>query len=200
MGLMGPPGLKGDQGLVGSIASDASVKETLKGKGMTLWCADGNLCEAPKGKGISLESGQPILLRDEYHGIKWSGIQNNYDGPAIYGWKGGVLRTKNNDDPANKDYRDKLSWNRDGVSVDGKLRIGNWTITDAGDNLQIKKDNKGITIWQDGNVYSDNLGWVMGQSAKYAVRVNLNNQFADFGKSHTTDKNQGWVKVNFERF
>ncbi|NBP03432.1 MAG: hypothetical protein EBU90_25755, partial [Proteobacteria bacterium] len=53
--FQGPPGIPGQPGSIDNIDS---LKNSLVDKGLTMWCADGTVCNIPKGKkGIDLSNG-----------------------------------------------------------------------------------------------------------------------------------------------
>lgn len=152
----GEKGEKGDPGL--SFDSDAG-KSYLKTT--TLWCADGDYCKIPeKSKGItgdvviqgglSIPTGKNFTVRDQYHGM---GFSQDVDGPSLYGFSGGKLRVAGNN-PV-----DALKWDRNGVTVNGKLNIGGWSIYESDGHLVFSKehndgDNKPfLKMASDGNFW-----------------------------------------------
>ena len=71
--------------------------------------------------GINVASGQPVNIRDQFHGMSW---KQAYDGPALYGYGGGALGTSQQAE--NGGYKEALRWNRDGnVNVAKDLRVEN---------------------------------------------------------------------------
>lgn len=71
------------------------------------------------GGSVNVASGQPITIRDQYHGIQFA---EDVDGPSVYGYGGGKLRTAGN--ARGETAKDSLLWNRDGVKVPGNLEVG----------------------------------------------------------------------------
>jgi hypothetical protein len=153
-------------------------------RNMTLWCADGSFCQVPKGKGVALESGQAITMRDQNHGIQYN---STFDGPTMYGWSGGAVGWRGQDGV----FQRRISWDRNNVGMAGRLYVN----PGSGDrDILAELDS----LRNDINNLYNNVA--VRRDRDYAVKLNLNNQFADFGKSHTADRNNGWVKVKFDQF
>jgi hypothetical protein len=68
---------------------------------------------------VNVVSGQPITIRDQYHGIQFA---EDVDGPSVYGYQGGKLRAAGN--ARGETAKDSLIWHREGVKVPGNLEIG----------------------------------------------------------------------------
>lgn len=146
-------------------------------RNITLWCADGSFCKVPKGKsiqmegggmlninggGMSLESGQPLLLRDKFHGIEYN---STFDGPVMYGFSGGAVGWKND----RNEFQRRISWDRQNVGIAGRLYVNPGSgdrdiITDL-DNLRneindlknnvVRKDRKYFIQSGKGGVLTD---------------------------------------------
>lgn len=56
---------------------------------------------------LSIVSGGPLTIRDEYHGLKWRASE---DGPFVHGYSGGALGTRQQSGEATA-----LAWTRDGT-------------------------------------------------------------------------------------
>jgi hypothetical protein len=114
----GPRGPEGPMGPEGPPGKDGEVTvEYLQQH--TIWCDD-QVCSSPKPINTN---GQPLLLKDEYHGLVY---RPDMDGPSLYGYGGGVLGTRKMSVTKNKDA---LKWDETGqVSIDHSLVMGNWKI------------------------------------------------------------------------
>jgi hypothetical protein len=110
---------------------------------------------------VRIPSGQPLTIRDEWHGMKFA---ENVDGPMIHGWGGGKLSSTQKDNAV-----DILRWNREGVFVDnGKFCVKDWCAE--------QHDNKNLHVY---NRRTGNLNdWILALTPDKTVHTRraVNNQ------------------------
>ena len=75
---------------------------------------------------VSVASGQPVNIRDQYHGMRFNEPQ---DGPYVYGYGGGALGTRQQADKGGEKVA--LTWDRNNnVDVKGNLTVGGKPLRD----------------------------------------------------------------------
>ena len=96
-----------------------------------------------KSGGLSLDSGQALSIRDQFHGLKFS---EDVDGPVLYGYSGGKLQAAGN--ARGEQVVDALKWDHSGnVNITGavstpKIKLSNrWSL----------QDENGILVFRDNN-------------------------------------------------
>jgi hypothetical protein len=109
-GPAGKDGLRGADGTPGPAGKDGAPGPAFNG---TL-----------KGAALNLDSGQPITIRDQYHGLVYSG---DVDGPSLFGYNGGKLTAAGT--ARGEKAVDALKWDHSGnVFVTGTVDAANYTI------------------------------------------------------------------------
>jgi hypothetical protein len=151
MGPQGPPGiqgLKGDtgiQGPVGNIADSASVKQTLLP--LTMWCADGELCNLPALKtGIALQNSNIIQFGQGYN-------REANAGKIGYGtFDGGASGSLNIVGAGTGNNRRVRVWDT--------FQIGDWTVNANDGHLRFfYQGNQKYVMHNTGEFWSANEQW-----------------------------------------
>jgi hypothetical protein len=116
-------------------------------------------------KPFAVNSGVPINIRDQYHGLVYS---NDVDGPSLFGFGGGALGTSQQDG-----YKEALRWNRAGdVNVTGNFTVQgkpvDGAVTQITDYDAFTKASVSPNISKDWNIQPDNIAWdpkIRGEAA-----------------------------------
>jgi hypothetical protein len=118
------------------------------------------------GTSLNLNSGQPITIRDQFHGMVF---QDDIDGPNIHGWGGGKLSTTQAG--GQQDY---IKWGKtaDKVDTGGVNFIQNWAGDATARTSQIANDTnifKALLI--TGNRSDDHTGYPYNGYSDYAKGI-----------------------------
>ena len=105
-GINGAPGAQGKDGAPGAPGAPGAAG------------AAGAAGSIDPSKPFNINSGVPINIRDQYHGLVFS---EDVDGPSLFGYNGGKLRVAGN--ARGETPVDTLKWNRGGVNVTGILGV-----------------------------------------------------------------------------
>ena len=205
--------IRGEQGAAGNIGDKAALKSNLFDTGLTMWCADGELCELPKGKGGvkgSFEVGDGLRVKgnkilfnnhpDMNHGIqKRNGGGDFKDGPFIHGWGGGALGSYEGGEKV------ALNWDSNqNVYLPGGLYFGHgWEIRPNDSGLRFYKNgHQKFVLHNNGSPWADDTHYLMGQNKRYAAKFisndNRHDGWVDMGKNRHGNKGENGTRIQFE--